>query len=359
MKKKNPNEPELRILTDEEEVLRLEKSADEVADGEKNVVENVEVLRPDKEARLKAKTFEPDVADILDKDEVEVDLEADWGGETKKAPPMGWFVLAGMVLCALGLWATLNVFDAQSEIEETVEKKQTLVKDRIKEDKEVRKVLLGMQDCVRGYLMARSVEEKLKYVRHPERVKPLLEDYYKRHEMKPEKFRQFERIRPMGLDKFSFVYGLVELESGDQHQLLIEQLEDGSFRVDWESDVCYLPVDWKDYLKGKNKESVVMRVFIEPDTFFAYEFSDETRYDCYKLTTRDADDHLFGFVEKGSKVAEDIGHFIKHVQEFGSDNPEPLMLRIRFPENTRSKKCVWIEDLVAPRWIYAAPPPKE
>jgi len=335
MKEQEPKEPMVRVLPQEGQATRIE---------------------PDAKSRLDVKYFEPDVSEILGRDEVEVNLEAVWGSEVKKAPPLGWFVLAGIILSGLALWAVVNVFKAQTQLDEAVEEKKELAVDYVKEKEEVRHTLDLMRSCVHGYLMAKNVEEKLLYVRHSNRVKPLMESYYENHSMEQKDFRHFERIRSMGLESLSFVYGKVELSSGKKHQLLLEQLEDGTFRVDWESDVCYLPVDWGEYLATSPTKPLVMRVYIKRDHFYAYEFRDEARFDSYQLTTRDSDDHLFGFVEKGSDLAMDINRLIKRGEKNGGDSTESLMLLLRFPENSRSKKCVWIDRLIAPRWTYVRSP---
>lgn len=367
MNEDNPNKPELRVLPKERELERLEspdssermrpaKPVDSAKMLGKAAVENVEMLHPDHKARLNTKSLEPDVAEILEHEEVETDSEAGWGGAMKKAPPLGWFVLAGIVICSLVMWAAVTVYRAQPDLVEVEEGKKHLFIDKIKEIKEVRQTLNSMKSCVSGYLTAKTVDDKLTYVRHPERVKPLMEEYYQRNELIKEDFRQFERIRSMGLESLSFVFGQVELLNGKKHKLLLEQLEDGTFRVDWESDVCYLPVPWDKYVDESPVEAMVMRVYIKRDTFYAYEFRDEDLYDCYQLTARDSDDHVFGFVKKGSDVAMDIKRFFKRTEEQGSQAREPVMLVLRFPEETHSKKCVWIDRMIAPRWTYVKSP---
>ncbi|MCP5536337.1 MAG: hypothetical protein H7A51_08910 [Akkermansiaceae bacterium] len=370
MKDADPNKPELRVLPEVSSDDGLERlprpepgrpqgryaATGEGALPQEQASDAVEVLRPDHKARVNAKSLEPDVAEIMDHDGAAVSSEDGWGVAVKKAPPLGWFVLAGMLICGLAMWAAVTVFKAEPERKVTEAEKKELVIDKIKETKEVRQTLNAMRSCVSGYLTATSIDEKLAFVRHPERVRPLMEHYYQTHPMKAESFRQFERIRSMGLETLSFVYGQVELKNGKKYKLLLEQLEDGTFKVDWESDVCYLPVPWDEYLSGEVKKPMVMRVFIKRDTFFAYEFRDEAMYDCYQLTARDSDDHLFGFVKKGSETAMDINRFIGRVKEHGGNDREPIMLEIRFPDDTRSKKCVVIDRMVAPRWTYVKSP---
>jgi hypothetical protein len=355
MNEQEPKEPELRVLSDDESPARG-KSQDAAP---RNKPEHVEVLQPVTDSRPSARSFEPDVDDILAQEEECVDSEALWGAGEKKAPPVGWFVLVGIAVFGLAIWAALNVFDAQPDLKDAVEEKKEILIDRIQETKDVRLTLDLMKECARGYLMATSVEEKLPYVRHADRVKPMMEGYYRDHEMKSEDFRNFEQVRSMGLESLSFVFGQVELNDGNKHKLLLEQLEDGSFRVDWESDVCYLPVAWDEYLEKGPPESVVMRVFIKRDHFYAYEFRDEDRFDSYQLTTRDSEGHLFGFVEKGSKVGLDIRRFLKKVEEEGGEGLDPLMLRLRFPKDSHSRKCVWIDALITPRWTYVKSPGAE
>lgn len=356
MNEQEPKKPELHVLPEVGKPARLE--AGEAAPRGSSAP--VEVLQPAARSRSGgARSFEPDVADILEHEKECVDSEVMWGSGVKKAPPLGWLVLAGSAVFGLALWAMFSVFTAQPDLREVEQGKKEMSVDLIKESKEVRQTLTSMQACVRGYLIAASVEEKLRYVRHADRVRPMMERYYRTHAMKPEGFRNFERIRSMGLESLSFVYGQVELNNGDKHKLLLEQLEDGSFKVDWESDVCYLPVAWDDYLENGPTEPVVMRVYIKRDHFYAYEFKDEDRLDSYQLTTRDSDDHLFGFVEKDSEVGLDIRRFLKKFEEQGGGEGEPLMLRLRFPENSHSRKCVWIDALVAPRWTYAKSPDPE
>lgn len=343
MKEESENEAQLKLVEEEESPVKL------------RILEDAERLKPDAMARVKAKTHEPHVSSIIEKETEALDLEKAWGGD-KKTFPIGWSVLVALMICAVGGWVIFNLFKAQPAIEAATEAKHEIIVDYEKENLEVRKTLELMEGCVRGYLSADSVDQLLPFVRHPERVKPLMEHYYQNHEMHPREFRHFKRIRSIGMDSLSFVYGRVELQDGNSRKVLIEQLEDGSFRVDWESDVCYLPMNWEKYLSEQPSQPMDMRVTVTPDHFYAYEFRDESRLICYKIKTRDSDEHLFGFVEKGSRQAIDIHKIISKSLEHGGGKEEPLILRLRFPKETNSKRCVWIDTVLEPRWTYVNAP---
>lgn len=213
-----------------------------------------------------------------------------------------------------------------------------------------------MEESVRGYLAAESIESLLPFVRHPHRVQPLMEEYYREHQLQPTEFLRFNRMRSMGLENLPFLYGKVSLTDGSTRKLLIEELEDGAFRIDWESDVCYQPMAWSQYIAQRPHQSMNMRVKITPDTFYAYEFKDESRFQCYRITTRDSDEHLFGYVMKNSQTAKQINKLMLKSRQHGGGKNEPMILRLSFPKKTHSKRAVWIDALLAPRWTYVKPP---
>ena len=342
MKQPSKNEPQLTLI-EKDDAQESSKADEEVA-----------VLQPDDESLAIAKMLNPDVSQII-YGETDDDTEALWGRITNM-PPLGWLILAGLILCGIGIWATFNLLKARPVIEAAkLEKNEHLI-DIEKEHKEDKKILLNMEDSVRGYLAADSLEKILPFVRHQDRVKPLMEHYYSQHNFEPDDFKNFSRIRSMGLENQPFVYGKVSLTDGSTRKLLIEELTDGSFRVDWESDVCYQPMEWDQYIKSRPFQATDMRVKITPDTFYAYEFKDESRFQCYRITTRNSDQHLFGYALKSSPAAKAINKLMQKSQQHGGGKNEPMILRLSFPEKTNSKKCVWIDALLAPRWTYVDPP---
>jgi len=345
---KNPNDTDAQ--------LKLVEEADEP--HQLKIIDDAQRLNPDAHSKASIKTHEPDVDEILNHEEIIIDPEQAWA-EKNKTPPVGWFVLTGLVICGLGGWAVLSLFKAQPEIKAAAEVKQEILKDNEKENIQVKLVLRKMEDCARNYLAADSIETLLPYVRHPERVKPFMETYYQSHPIKPGAFERFNRIRSMGLAGFSFVYTDTRLKDGQSHKILLEELENGSFLVDWESDVCYQPIEWEEYIKKRPPEAFDMRVKITIDNFYAYEFKDESNLQCFKIKTRDSNEYLFGYLKKGTQAASKIQRIVLKSYQFGSQQDIPMILRLRFPKDSHSKRCVWIDAMRSPRWTYAKPPDTE
>ncbi|MFK7912054.1 MAG: hypothetical protein AB8F34_15850 [Akkermansiaceae bacterium] len=353
---KAPHDPKLKVLDEQSQTPPVEK-IEKLTAHESEVVE---VLKPDREARHDAKTFKPEVADILDAEEEKIDTEENWGINTIKVPPIGWFVLAGILLVGLGVWGAMNVYNAQPELETVDREKDELEQKRAEDAIKVKKTLAALEHAVAGYLGAERIEDKLKFVRHAKRVEPLMRKYYTDESLNAVQYEHIERTRSLGLETRSFVYAKVVLSDGRKKSLVLQQLEDELFVVDWESDVCYQPINWETYIKERPTEAQVMRVKIKGDNYHVYEFRDEETFDCYRLTAKGSQNHLFGFVRKGSPVARELVHF---AEKNGLNNEaakaQPLMLKIRFPKDSPSKKCVWIEQMVAPRWLLVDSPSEE
>jgi hypothetical protein len=215
------------------------------------------------------------------------------------------------------------VFKSPSLEVETVEVQQLILenkKAKEKEDRKVeayestRRVLQQINSCVEGYYAAGEISEKLKYVRHPERVRGMMEDYYQRQPMVTGQLHQLEKYSALDVEKVPFVY-------------------------------------WDDFISNRPAEPQVMRVAVKPDSFYVYEFRDSQKYDCYQLTTKNSDRHIFGYAVKGSELSIRLRQFFMRVKQLSDLSPEPMMLELRFPAASDQGNCVHIDRLVAPRWF--------
>ena len=331
-----------------------------------------------------AKSGQADVSELFDNDDAVVEMERAWG-ERRRAVPMGWFVLLALLICGFAGWAAYSVYQAQPEIEAVTLGKDVLLDELEDENQKVHDLLTGMQMCVKSYLAATNVAELLPHVRFPERVEPMMQEYYQSHGRRQIKFRHFEKIYPVSVGGKSFVRVQVELKNGKPYHLLLEQLGDQTFKVDWESDVFYQPVPWRDYCLKRPLKSMDLRVRVSVDDFYGFAFRDPSKYQCYQLTSLGADHFLYGYVEIGTPVAAQIKKLMSAEDESDSrssgaiaeldlakvddassssyrlkmDRKEetrkksrPMILRLRFLREDASTQCVLIESLVVDGWAY-------
>ena len=287
-------------------------------------------------------------------EEREVDLEAAaeelgvaWDldeREPEKTTPMGWLVLIGVLLLVMGLGGLFML--VRGEREET-RKNQTEQKERRKQTGEAQELLERVEQVVRRYLATTSVEEKSRYVRHRARVLPLMREYYRRRELTSARFQSIGDIKPAEVENYPF-FGIDVMVEGksDARLLLVEDCADGELRFDWESEVNYQPMEISDYLEKKPTEAMEFRVYVGLDTFYGYEFSDQERYQSLKLTFRDEDEFLFGYIEKGSADGRGLAALL------GARGVSlPLRLRMRFLPDTKSRRSVLVEKVLATSWV--------
>lgn len=310
-----------------------------------------------------ANPFVPAVAEE-DLEEVYVDVEHPVRERFLKVPAMGWFVLGGGVFSVVAIFL-ISVFKSPSLKDETIEVQQMILNDQKENKKEERKTeayeatrvaLEEVKACVRDYYAADKIREKLKHVRQPDYVLGMMEKYYQQQPIERGEFDQLEKYSALDVDGVPFVYARVLMKSGKSHDVLLEQMVDGTYKLDWESEVHYQPLSWDDFIRQRPTKSCVMRVAVKPDNFYVYQFRDSSKYDCYQLTAKNSDRSLYGYVVKGSELSIQLRQFFMRVKHLSKVTLEPMMLEIRFPEGAIQGGCVHIDSLVAPRWFLVRQP---
>ena len=266
----------------------------------------------------------------------------------------GWFFLTALVLIGIVCWAIFNVYNAQEQREEVIENKVDLEESALDEQKDLQAILKNMDTAVSSYLAADNIEDKLAYVRHPERIRPLMEKFYQTEKFQPSKFIRFNNLGSVALNSRPFIMAEVITSEGKEN-MMVEQVEGGSFLIDWETDVYFVPMEWGDFIKNKPKESVEFRIRLTKDDFYAYEFRNEAEYQCYRLTDRAGEKFLFAYAKKGSNTMRKI----ERVYHRTVNKPISMILKLRFPEGGNSKQCVIIEECTSERWMYVNPPNHE
>ena len=99
----------------------------------------------------------------------------------------------------------------------------------------------------------------------------------------------------------------VELDNHETRNLIIEITDSGEPKIDWETLVCYQPMKWDQFARSRpDGNSFDFRVYVEPDNFFSHEFTDSSRWNCFRLTALDSDETLFGYAKADEPVAAEL-----------------------------------------------------
>jgi len=280
--------------------------------------------------------------------------------------PMGWFVLLFLGLGGMLLWAFLQ----DGEVDESVDARSlndslidddayaqvagSFLQDRQEVSVEAAaKDYENMEDVLRGFLGAKTIEERVKYVRHPERVKPLMNDHYGRNEFHSHVYEKAKEYHIVPLDSWPFVALSALVEGGESLSILLENTPEG-YLVDWESFVVYQPMSLTEFIEKRPTEGIDLRVYGAYDNFYANEFTEDQGYLCVELSERESDQTIFGYVKKGTPVASEMK---KHLAAPpGRRKKQPFILRVKFLPDSKAPRSVLIEKIVSALWAYPTNP---
>ncbi len=293
------------------------------------------------------------------------DPETDWLEDDeergKLAVPVGWFVLLGAGLLGVLVW---GAFQSLSNRNDTGDSKEGTNGEGASEvgisktlspeveHAKAEKHFVDMEKVVANFLAAKSVEEKAKFVRHPERVLPLMKEYYESHEIESLTFKETSEYHVTSLDQRPFIALMVEVEDGEGVPVLVEDLP-GGMLVDWESYVCYQPIAPEKYVEERPTKSYNLRVYVKKDHFHTYEFSDESEFECYRLTFRNSETILYGFVKRSEVIHQKFRNVFPKDRE---DLKLPMILKVRFLEGGQATRSVLIEGLESKLWAFVNDP---
>jgi hypothetical protein len=119
-----------------------------------------------------------------------------------------------------------------------------------------------IEAVVRGFFEAATVDQKLAFCRDPVRVRPLMESYYQKHPIQARKWKSLGFT--VNVDEPGYRFGIAQalFEDAPPDPVVIEEVEDGRCRVDWESclTVGYSELDWAEFLQQRPTEPRLLRV---------------------------------------------------------------------------------------------------
>ncbi|MGJ8725221.1 MAG: hypothetical protein ACSHYB_11740 [Roseibacillus sp.] len=344
--------PQLKVVDENDSVHRLGGEAQKTPAPRKKAN-----LRRTHEANAIARDLDGgESPSLLSKENSPPEADAESTASSQPAaplriPPVIFFlaVAAFLLLLAAGVFLALGGRDRNS-LHSMQDRSRANLQSTLQEKEEARDIVEALTEALESYTSASTIEEKLVFVRQPERVEPLMRDHYKDQPLIPKEGAKLISQYALPIESSSFVILTSSFPDSSNKIFLAEADTDLNITIDWESDACYQPVDIDDYVAEKPSHSVDLRVFAKPDNFYVYEFSDSSKYQCIKLTFRDNDEFLFGYIERDSPSGLRMANHFRIVQRSGSGMPEPLFLRVKFPKNAKGERGVLIEELLAVRW---------
>ncbi len=115
-------------------------------------------------------------------------------------------------------------------------------------------------------------------------------------------------------------------------------------KIDWESWVGWSEMPWEEFLASKPTTGRVFRLNLSPTDYYNFAFSDDQKWQAYRLQSPDGEHSIYGYAERDSAVG--------YASRCPPDSKQmALMLALKFPENATSDNQVLIEKFVAEGWV--------
>jgi hypothetical protein len=202
---------------------------------------------------------------------------------------------------------------------------------------------------MRQFLDARTIEEMLPLVREPERVEPLMRDFYRHRPLEPVRYRRLPEHGEIQTYK-NFLIGSVETAKLERHSVAVQRVP-RPMKADWETYVGYCEVPWEKLAELRPTSPTLMRVRLAPDDYYNYAFSDTGQWQCFRLTSLRDEYHIYGYVRRGTNLRTEVdrrGRFNRLAM---------LTVRIQFPKNAPSPNQAEIIELAADGWLHTGGKP--
>ena len=200
-----------------------------------------------------------------------------------------------------------------------------------------------VEAVVKRFLEAADVDELLGLARNRSRVEPLMRRYYEKNAYNASGFRRLVMSSEMQI-KGDLVSVQVELPDLTRKLIVLERKDD-TYIVDWESWVTYGEMGWKELRASRSTKPVLMRVLISNVEYYNFGFSDENKWQSYRLSSDDKQESLYGYIDVNSEVASKMRLLNSVRREMA------LTIRVRFPEGAKADNQVIIEEVIASGWV--------
>ena len=161
---------------------------------------------------------------------------------------------------------------------------------------------------IKNFLEAKTVDELVGYVRRPERVGPLLRQYYGIHTYEPWQYKALPASNELMHHK-KYIVAVIQLDAEDdsigaieQSRIIaLEQTEDG-FKVDWESWVGYSEISWELFKSQRMTDPYEFRALVGRDNYYNFKYQDFMDWRCYQIRDPEEEYRFWGYVGANSEV---------------------------------------------------------
>jgi hypothetical protein len=277
-------------------------------------------------------------------------LMPDTVSELEENRQMFWMLMGGAMLFLLvvGVLAIFGVGDLKSRqlagaVPPVFIKSKTTEMVPSSDPQKLDAALLAQAKLLVGqFLDARRIEEMLPLVRNPQVAEARMRSHYPGGEIEASGLMEFNTAG--GLYKMGSSFEVkVRTRDGQDRALAFCETPEG-IKIDWESWVGWSEMPWEEFMDSKPTTGKLFRVLLEPVSYYNFAFSDEQKWNAYRLESPDGQLEIYGYAGRNSELASDLKLPLDKKQS-------ALTLLLKFPAAAKADNQVIIEKIIANGWL--------
>lgn len=200
------------------------------------------------------------------------------------------------------------------------------------------------KEVTQQFLEAPNIAALEPIIRDPERVFPLLVEYYANKPYQPESVQD---TMDDGVSQTigKFVSFSVILRDYSKQLIALEVTADGP-KVDWESWVGYSEQTPNDLILTQPTHEVLLRTKISADSYYNFDFNDDQQWVSYRLHGENNQPSLQAYLDINSPL-------ISNLPRIG-DPPRAFIIKIKYPQKVRAPDQVILTEVISEGWVLGA-----
>lgn len=203
-------------------------------------------------------------------------------------------------------------------------------------------ILMDVKPLVKKFLEARTVDEALEFVRNPGVAESRMREFYPDGKIEPVGLTTLNADSGMTMKGKRLSVAVMTRNQGERFLGLVETSQ--GLKIDWESWAGWLELPWNKFLSSKPSTSHIFRVTLSAVDYYNFGFSDESKWQSYRLESPDREHGIYGYVERGSELDTQLRLNV-------DENDIMLTLALKFPLDSQSSSQVEIGRLVCEGWV--------
>lgn len=208
-----------------------------------------------------------------------------------------------------------------------------------------------IEETIRGFHQATSVESKAAYVLEGELMHDKLREYYRRKPVEPLVARISKTLETSNIEDARYLRAQGTYENGRAFEILVLRQGD-QFLIDWNAYVGYSQMDWMEFLLEQPTTPTLFRLIAEPVEFYEFGYDDSIRYLCLKATGANETQECYAYVDRTSPA----GVTLRRMFASGGMDPQRITVQLAFEQKGLGKNQALITEFISGSW--ATPPIK-